>query len=106
MSAVTKPKDIRYGEEALYQDGSLANAALASTTKFPGGDEGLQSATDSFIINQVPSSLRAACDCRTGKDHWDPIYVDPEIHNGSQDQTITPSNDVQVAVPPVLQGVF
>jgi hypothetical protein len=95
VSAATQPVEIMLGQKAFFEDNLIKPAQSALRTDFQGdpGDKG--SAKDSFVLARVPSRLRAACECKTGDQDWNPIYIDTDSHVTVRDAVITPSYDVR-----------
>jgi len=89
--------EINLGYKATFDKGNkvINPAQPALALDFPGNPNKDQSLNDSFILANVPSGVRAACECKVDNDQkWQSIYIDKQEHVTIMDVVITPSNQV------------
>ncbi|KAG7287367.1 hypothetical protein NEMBOFW57_006877 [Staphylotrichum longicolle] len=91
ISHSTTPVEIRFGQAAIWADGSLQPAVTADTSEWDVAEGSSPDTT--FTVESFPISLHAAVEQSTGGGKYSTIYVDPDIHMGDTRIELTPKNE-------------
>jgi hypothetical protein len=92
VHSATNQVPIAFGQQSIFQNSEFGRATPADHGDFP-NPSGSESYEDSFLLKSVPHDFHAAVDTLVeGK--WAPIYVDPDMHAGAMNISLTPLNSV------------